>query len=134
MKHLVFYDGACGLCDHIVQFLLKIDKKRNFIFAPLQGKTFINFFKNNSDIYQRTDSLILIENYQTKTQIYRYGKGAFRIAWLLGGPWKLIGWIHFLPSLLYDWAYFIIARNRHFFFRNQTCFLPDLNQKDRFLE
>lgn len=38
-EHLVFYDGECGLCDRVVQTLLKVDTHERFVFAPLQGKT-----------------------------------------------------------------------------------------------
>ena len=98
MKHLVFYDGKCGLCDHAVQFLLKVDKRKQFVFAPLQGTTAAAELKDVPEHIKQADSLILIENYQSKDQIiYILGKGAFRITWLLGGVWSLLGWLNFLP-------------------------------------
>src|SRR5436190_18548885 len=100
-KHLVFYDGACGFCDHVVQWLLKRDHKQIYCFAPLQGQTADTLLKG----IPRDDSLVLIENYQTSDQqIFLFGKAAFRILWLLGGLWALLGWINFLPSCLYDWG------------------------------
>lgn len=133
MVSLVFYDGECGLCDYTVQFLLRVDTQKKFLFAPLQGQTAKKIFKEELDKYLGADSLILIENYQTENQkIYLWGKGAFRILWLLGGAWKLVGWISFLPAFLYDWGYRFIARNRHKLFK-QACFLPTPEQKQRFL-
>jgi predicted DCC family thiol-disulfide oxidoreductase YuxK len=38
-RHVVFYDGVCGLCDRSVQFLLARDRERVLHFAPLQGST-----------------------------------------------------------------------------------------------
>jgi len=38
-RHVVFYDGVCGLCDRSVQFLLARDRERVLHFAPLQGPT-----------------------------------------------------------------------------------------------
>lgn len=129
-KHLVFYDGSCGFCDHAVQFVLKHDQKEDFVFAPLQGTTAKSFLKE----VPPEDSLVLIENYKSQTHsIYQLGKGAFRILWLLGGMWVLLGWIAFLPSFLYDWGYRLIARNRHRFFSKDVCPLPNPKQKDRFL-
>jgi len=130
-KHLVFYDGECGLCDHAVQFLLKRDTQEIFIFAPLQGKTAQKFLKEK--IFPKADSLVLIENYQTQPDTYLFGKGALRICWLLGGPWATLGAISFLPSFLYDWAYKIVARNRHRLF-SQSCNLPLASQSHRFLD
>lgn len=133
-RHLVFYDGECGLCDYIVQFLLKADKHNQFVFAPLQGETAKALLKNLPLEMKGKDSLILIENYQTEgRKYYLFGRGAFRICWLLGGWWRLLGWLSYLPSWLYDWGYKLVARNRHYFFKNESCYLPRKNQKDRFL-
>lgn len=129
-KHLVFYDGTCGLCDHAVQFVLKHDKNGDFAFAPLQGKTAKELLK----FVPQEDSLVLIEDYQTQARkIYQFGEGAFRILWLLGGPFRLAGWPFFFPSFLYNWGYRLVARNRHKFFSQDTCKLPDPKLKDRFL-
>lgn len=128
----MFYDGTCGFCDHTVQFLIKADKKRDFAFAPLQGETAKTLLKDLPDEMKQVDSLILIEDYQKNPRFWVLGKGAFRIAWLLGGMWALIGWIHFLPGFLYNWGYRLIARNRKKF-APLSCKIPDPNQKDRFL-
>lgn len=133
-KHLVFYDGSCGLCDHVVQFLLKHDHKGIFLFAPLQGSTALSTIQKLPEEYKRLDSLILLENYQSDHQeSYVLGQGAFRILWLLGGPWKLLGWISYLPPILYNWGYRLVASNRHHFFSAEKCILPDEKNKNRFL-
>lgn len=134
LKHLVFYDGNCGLCDQVVQILFKADKNERFVFAPLQGVAASQYLKNLPDEIKAADSLILIENYRSSDpQAYLFGKGALRIAWLLGWPWLLIGWLSFLPGFLFNWAYRLVARNRHRFFPQNQCFIPPPNQKDRFL-
>lgn len=133
-KHLVFYDGACGLCDHAVQFILARDKAAIFDFAPLQGATARSTLKSLPKDIINADSLILIENYRSdKPQIYIFGKGAFRILWQLGGVWALPGAISWLPSFLYDWGYRLIAKNRHRLFDNDRCVVPSPDKKDRFL-
>lgn len=134
LKHLVFYDGECGFCDHTVQYLLKIDTREQFLFAPLQGSTAKPVLANLPENMKQIDSLILVENFGSSTQkIYVLGKGAFRICWLLGGAWSLLGWISFLPSFLYDWGYRLIARNRKLFFSNDRCVIPSESTKHRFL-
>lgn len=133
-KHLVFYDGRCGFCDKVVQFLLRRDRKKVFVFAPLQGTTAAKILQDLPPSLKTIDSLILVENYQTPEQkFYLLGKGAFRICWLLGGMWRLLGWVSFLPSFLYDWGYRIVARNRHRIFPNDSCVIPNPADKDRFL-
>lgn len=131
-KNLIFYDGTCGLCDHIVQFLLKHDPEGIFVFAPLQGSTAQTFLKDLDPKMKEADSLILVEDYTSPDRkYYVFGKAAFRICWLLGGFWALLGLISFLPSFLYDWGYRLVARNRHRFF--QSCVLPTRELQDRFL-
>lgn len=133
-KHLVFYDGQCGLCDHVVQFLLKVDGKKEFLFAPLQGETASKRLQNVPESVKKADSLILLENYQSQNEkLYIFGHGAFRIAWLLGGYWRLLGWLSFLPPVLYNWGYQLVARYRHRIFRADVCRLPEKSEENRFL-
>lgn len=133
-RHLVFYDGHCGLCDRVVQILLQIDKNKIFVFAPLQGKTAEEILKGLTSEQREIDSLILVENYlSTERRFFLMGRAALRICWLLGDAWILIGWACFLPSFLFDACYRFVARHRHYFFRNDVCRLPSPGDQDRFL-
>jgi predicted DCC family thiol-disulfide oxidoreductase YuxK len=133
-KHLVFYDGKCGFCDHIVHFLLKVDRHQQFVFAPLQGKTAAEYLQQLPSDLKNEDSLILIENYlSSQPRYYLLAQGAFRIAWLLGGKWKLIGWLGFLPGFLFNWAYRLVARYRYAIFSSVECKIPSPDEKERFL-
>ena len=134
MKHLVFYDGQCGLCDRVVQWILQHDKKDAFVFAPLQGLTAKETLKNLPPEQKQLDTLILIENYGSDdSKMYMLGKGAFRICWLMGSPWSIPGAISFLPGWLYNWGYRIVAANRHRLFDNESCRLPSIKDKSKFL-
>lgn len=134
LQHLVFYDGNCGLCDRAVQFLLKEDKQKRFVFAPLQGETASQYLKRLPPEIKFTDSLILIENYRSSTpRVYLLSKATLHIAWLLGWPWILLGWLSIFPSWMFDWIYRLIASNRHYFFPKTECMVPPPNQKERFL-
>jgi len=134
-NHLVFYDGKCGLCDKFVQFLLKKDEHKIFVFAPLQGKNAEVFLNNLSKEIVNADSVILIENYKTsKSVVFIYGKAAFRILWLMGGFWGVLGLLNFIPSIFYDWGYRLVARNRKRFFSEDSCVIPSKNNQNRFLD
>lgn len=37
--HLVLYDGVCGLCNTLLQFVLTHDRRGVFAFASLQSAT-----------------------------------------------------------------------------------------------
>lgn len=133
MKNIIFYDGTCGLCDRIVQFLLQADTKKIFVFAPLQGKTAEKKLRTLPEELRTADTLILITNCDTEQEtVYIYGKAAFTILWLLGGLWAIPGLLSFLPGILYNWAYRLVAKNRKRFF-SDACVLPTQKNTDQFL-
>ncbi len=109
--HIIFFDGECGFCNESVQFVLKRDKDKQFLFAPLQGETAKEWIP--AEYRTPLQTSVLVEGYKTpQPKIYYFGKGAFRTLWLLGGFWKLLGWPFFLPAILYDWGYRLVARYR----------------------
>ncbi|MFI5343395.1 MAG: thiol-disulfide oxidoreductase DCC family protein [Chlamydiales bacterium] len=131
--HLVFYDGTCGLCDRTVQFLLRADKQKIFLFAPLQGTTAVEYLAKLPPEQKEVDSLILIENFRTShSKVYLQSKAVFRMCWLLGGWLKLIGWLSFLSASLFDWAYRFVAHHRYQWVA-RSCLVPQKDQRDRFL-
>lgn len=122
-RPLLFYDGSCGLCDRSVQFVIEHDKKKLFLFAPLQGET---AKKVLAGVEQLPDSLVLVEHYNTPHQkIYFMAKGAFRVAWLLGGWLAPLGLLSFLPGVLFDWMYRLVAKYRHAFFKESCVIIKD---------
>jgi len=133
-KHLVFYDGECGFCDHVVQFILRHDQKALFLFAPLQGETAERVLIDLPSKFRNIDSIILIENFGEKSEAtYIRGKAAFRICWLLGGAFAGLGALSFLPAFLYDWGYNLVAKNRHRLFRSTECVVPKKDERERYL-
>ena len=93
--HLVFYDDTCSLCLRAVAIAKKADHKKICQFKPLPTGD--------------ADSIILSEDGKKK---WLYGKAVFRILWLFGGKWTLIGWLYILPSWLVDSIYRFIAKHR----------------------
>lgn len=131
IKHLIFYDGECPLCNRAILFLLAVDKRRIFYFAPLGGVTaqekLAHFRLERPDL----DTLVLLQDYQTeKERVLIEGRGALRILWLLGGKYRLVGWLSFLPSLLFDLIYRLISRYRYRLFSKKG---PIDNDPSRFL-
>lgn len=53
-KHIVFFDGDCGVCNFWVQWILKRDHNNRFLFASLQsdfGQTFLSERKLNTEVF-----------------------------------------------------------------------------------
>lgn len=131
-KHIVFYDGQCGFCDRSVQWILKKDTQKEFLFAPLQGQTAAKKLYDLPLKIRQQDSLILIENFSSTNKIiHTQGKAVFRIFWLLGGKWSIFGIFYFLPSFMYNWAYRFVAAYRKKI--SQVCILPSHEESERFL-
>jgi len=86
------------------------DKKKQFLFAPLSGKT------ADKELHAHFDksTMVLVEAPQGRQWVR--GKAAFRILWLLGGKWKWIGWLYVMPFI--DLLYRLIAFYRFLFSNN----------------
>jgi predicted DCC family thiol-disulfide oxidoreductase YuxK len=102
-------------------WILRHDKNRQFLFAPLSGKT----AKRYLDAHFDKSTMVLIE--ASKGRRWLCGKAAFRVFWLLGGKWKWIGWLYVMPFI--DPLYRLIAFYRARFFKQ----LPLNVFKERFL-
>jgi predicted DCC family thiol-disulfide oxidoreductase YuxK len=126
MSHLIFYDGVCPLCNKTVRFVLAADKKKNFLFAPLNGTTAEKKLSNYKLANPDLDTLVLLQNYKTHhEQAFIEARAALRILWLLGGKYVLIGWLSFLPPFLFDWMYRWVARRRYRLFSEKVPFSKD---------
>ena len=131
MKHVIFYDGECPLCNRAVRFILSVDHDQKFYFAPLKGKTaekkLGHFFFKNPEL----DTIVLLQNYETADEkLLIEGKGALRILWILGGIYAFLGLLSFLPSLIFDPFYRLVARNR---FKLFSARAPIAQPPNRFL-
>jgi predicted DCC family thiol-disulfide oxidoreductase YuxK len=126
---IVFYDGVCALCNHAVQRLLKMDRKRRLKFAPLQGETARQLVPE-SDI-QDLKTLVICD----QRGIARHSTAVVRILWQVGGFWSFVGsclWL--IPSPIRNWGYrFVSARRYKWFGKQDACRLPQPGEREQFL-
>jgi predicted DCC family thiol-disulfide oxidoreductase YuxK len=111
-QHLVFFDAECSLCRNSVAFLKKIDTSQKLLFSPLSAELAERFLQKDLSSLKNANTLVLLENYTTTPRVWVKGRAVFRIFWLLGGKWKLLGGLCFCPIGV-DWIYDLIARHRH---------------------
>lgn len=115
-EHVILFDAECPFCHRAVTNLIEDDVKRHFLFAPLGGQTANAILTGPQEPLKRANSLVLVENYDSTDRTFWVRSGAmFRICWLLGNGWGLIGIFSFLPPWLFDWAYRWFAAHRHQF-------------------
>src|SRR5688572_6179237 len=58
---IVLYDGVCGLCNHLVQFLLKRDTHNRLRFASLQSEFSRNILKGHGADPDDLDTVYVIK-------------------------------------------------------------------------
>jgi predicted DCC family thiol-disulfide oxidoreductase YuxK len=133
---IVFYDGVCGLCNRMVQFLLKRDQHGRLRFASLQGDFAADLLRRHGIDPTDLDTMHLVINYgQPKERVLNRSDAALRAGRELGGIWGTLAAIALvIPRGLRDFVYGFVARNRYRVFgKYETCMLPDPSQRNRFL-
>jgi predicted DCC family thiol-disulfide oxidoreductase YuxK len=135
-RDLVLYDGVCGLCNALVQFVLPRDEAGSLDFASLQsatGQTWLRRFDQSTD---ELDTMIVISDYRgAAPHILSKAGAALLIAKRLGYPWRLAALARIFPDALLNSAYDIVARNRYRWFgRSDTCMLPRPEHRARVID
>ena len=70
-KLIVFYDGYCILCNRIIDFVIKYDKKEKILFASLQSDFAISAlskFGYEFENSKKIDNVIYLQNTIMKTK------------------------------------------------------------------
>lgn len=107
MKHLIFFDSTCNLCQKSVRKIQELDKGKIFEFYPLNSSKAKELVPAK---YLTGDTMVLMENGQ---RIWVRSKAVFRIFKLLGGKYEKLGILCYVPGL--DLFYRIVAHNRYLF-------------------
>ena len=127
---VLFFDDVCNLCDSSVQFIIKHDKKKQFMFAPLQSPLGLLAQKEAYGPGREIASVILLYN----NTYYTRSAAALHTLRLLGGAWAVLYAAIIIPSFIRDAVYNFIARNRYKWFgKKNTCMIPSPGLKARFL-
>ncbi|MBI1781404.1 MAG: thiol-disulfide oxidoreductase DCC family protein [Sphingobacteriales bacterium] len=130
-KKIVLFDGVCNLCSSSVQFILKRDKKDQFLFGSLQGNYGQQVLKQNNLPADTFNSFMLLEG----DKLYTRSSGALRMLKYLGGGWSLLYIFIIVPKFIRDALYNLIAANRYKWFgKKNECWLPKPEWKEKFLD
>jgi predicted DCC family thiol-disulfide oxidoreductase YuxK len=134
---IILYDGVCGLCNRLVQFLLKHDKQGRLRFAALQSDFAEKVLRRHGIDAKDLDTVQVIENYeQPGERVLQRSDAILRAGRELGGVWGASSSIaKIIPRPLRDLVYRFVATNRYRMFgKYDTCMLPDPDQRRRFLD
>ena len=134
---IIFYDGVCGLCNRMVQFVLKHDSRDRFRFAALQSPFAEGVLKGLGADPRDLDTVYLILNHkQPKERLAARSEAIVLILRELGGIWKLLSFpMGVLPRWLRDWKYDLVAHYRYRVFgKYDSCPVPQEKDKRKFLD
>jgi predicted DCC family thiol-disulfide oxidoreductase YuxK len=132
---LVLYDGVCALCNGLVKFVVKRDRRDRFRFTALQGERAREIVRRHGGDPDQLDTMYLVlRPGAPDEEILTRGRAALRTLREVGGPWRLLGVFALLPDLVLDFFYGLVARRRYKTFgRYDQCPVPPPEQRHKFL-
>jgi predicted DCC family thiol-disulfide oxidoreductase YuxK len=139
---IILYDGVCGLCNRLNQFVLRRDREGIFRFASLQSALAARILARHGANPQDLDTVYVVLNHdltkeaQGDERLLPRSEAVIFVLKRLGGIWKALGlFVQLLPRVLRDWGYRVVARNRYRVFgRFDTCMLPSARDRSKFID
>lgn len=129
VRHILFFDGDCAVCNRCVQFVLRHEKEPELFFSSLQSdfarKTLVRF---NYDFTQM-NTLVLVSD----GLAYFKSDAALNLARFLRMPARWAIALRIFPRFVRDPVYDLVARNRKKWFKKPYCYVPDMHTRKRFL-
>ena len=155
---ILLYDGVCGLCNRLVQFILRHDPGGVFRFASLQSAlaarilerhgadagdldtvyVVVNCDQADEKLLARSDAAIFILRHLGAASLRSAGRAKAPVPTQATATafWRGVGvLLQGVPRTVRDWGYGVVARNRYRLFgRYDTCPLPGEDTRGRFLD
>lgn len=134
---IILYDGICGLCDWLVQFVLERDTHDRFRFAALQHPIAESILQRHgvSGTTLNTFYVVLDANNPNERVVSRSTAVLATLRRLSPG-WQLVaamGWI--IPRPIRDQLYNLVAKNRYRIFGQiDQCRIPSPHDQKKFLD
>lgn len=127
---IIIFDGVCNLCNGAVNFIIKRDSQAVFKFVPLQNKIAQELMFQHQVQELGSDTFILIKN----GQYFVRTNAALEVAKDLDGFWCLFRVFKFIPTVMRDYFYNLLAKNRYTLFgKQEQCMVPSKEVRKRFL-
>jgi predicted DCC family thiol-disulfide oxidoreductase YuxK len=130
MTNIILFDGVCNFCNRTVSIIIKHDQSNQFHFAQLQSdfsKELIKQFGMDPNTF---NSVLFIEG----NQIYTKSDAVIRIAKELSGWPRFFYFTKWIPKVIRNFIYNLIAKYRYRLFgKQENCLVPDENIQAKFL-
>ena len=132
---VVLYDGVCGLCNRLNQFILKRDRHDRFRFASLQSDIAAKLLQRHGANAIDLDTVYVLVDYgQPGEKMLSRSDAIIHVLQRVGGIWSLARAGAILPKSFRDALYEIVATNRYRVFgKFDVCLMPEERFKHKFL-
>jgi len=135
-RHLILYDGVCGLCNRLVTEVLPRDPRGLFHFASLQSPTaraLLTAHGRNPDVL---DNMYVVEDYKSDSpRLLGRARAALFVIAHIESHWRFLKTFGVLPTFLLDAVYSIVARNRYRVFgKLDHCLVATAQYTGRFVD
>ena len=134
---ILLYDGVCGLCNRLTQFVLQRDRDDRFRFASLQSPFAARVLGRHEVNPGDLDTVYVVLDFdQPGEHLVSRSDAVLVILQNLGGSWRLSATLsRTLPQGLRNWLYNLVARHRYSVFgKLEACQLPDARHAQKFLD
>lgn len=128
---IVFYDGECGFCSAIVNFIMDRNSQQDIYFASLQSDLGQATLKGLGMPLDDFDTIVCKKGSNT----YKKSGAFFMLSEKLDTPWNLFRFLRIIPSFISDFFYDIVAKLRfQIIGKTDRCRLPSPEDRFRFLD
>jgi predicted DCC family thiol-disulfide oxidoreductase YuxK len=138
MAHpILLYDGVCGLCNRLVQCILRRDRGGTFRFASLQSALSTNILARHAVNAADLDTVYVVLDYNEPNEsLLARSDAVVHVLKQLGPFWRFCAFaFQLLPRPIRDWKYRLVTRHRYRIFgRYDACPLPTEKTRVRFLD
>lgn len=117
MNATVLFDSSCNLCNGLVRFIKRRDKRKLFCFVSMQSEEGRKLLLSAYLPVNEMNTAVYI----TKGRIYLRSSAMLNILKDLGRGWKILYVFITVPPFIRDFAYKVVARNRYHLFGRKDC-------------
>ncbi|MFC5045389.1 thiol-disulfide oxidoreductase DCC family protein [Aquimarina hainanensis] len=130
-KKVIFFDGVCNLCNGFIDFVIVRDLQKRIYYCSLQSVTAKEIVAHKEQLINHPFSTIY---YYDQDQLYSKSTAILKILQELPKYRFISSVLLYIPPVIRDRCYHLIAKNRYFFLgKKNTCRIPSVKEQSQFL-
>lgn len=124
--NIVFLDGKCLICNGIIKYIYRLDRKKRIKFCHLQDQKALKYLEQ--DFVKSLSTVVFYQDGQISTK----SDAAINVMVMLGHSYFRV--FRYIPRFIRDGIYNFISKNRYVIGEElDICPIPDKDLAERFL-